>query len=116
MTNGIKVNYEMIDNTTSVGKTNFWQYAKDYGYNVAPNIGITGNGLKGEMKLSADQKYFEATAVPVLPYNDNSTVRNPYQLVKVTVTDAKTGKEQTVRTVIMINMPTMKDAFIIILI
>nr|WP_302595795.1 cytochrome c3 family protein [uncultured Cellulosilyticum sp.] len=93
VTDGIKVSYEMIDNTTSVGKSNFWQYAKDYGYNVSTNIGITGNGLAGEMKLSEDQRYFEATAVPVTPYNDGSKVRNPYQLVKVTVTDTKTGKE-----------------------
>ncbi len=95
VTDGIKVNYEMVDNTVSVGKSNFWQYAKDYGYNVAPNIGITGNGLKGEMELSPDQRYFQATAVPVVPYNDNSNVRNPYQLVKVTVIDAKTGNKLT---------------------
>src|SRR5665647_3690802 len=64
---GIEVSYQIIDNTTSADKINFWDYSKDYGYNVAPNIGITGNGLSGKMKLSEDGKYYEATAIPVPP-------------------------------------------------
>jgi hypothetical protein len=88
----IEVTYEIVDNTTSADKTNFWEYAKDYGYNVPPNIGITGNGLKGQFKLSADGKYYEATGIPLTPYNDGSTVRNPYQLVHISVKDKNTGK------------------------
>lgn len=90
---GICVSYRMIDNTTSADKINFWQYAQDYGYNASPNIGITGNGLSGSMKLSADGKYYEATAIPVTPFNDGSMNLNPYQLVLITVTDRKTGKK-----------------------
>ncbi len=89
---GINISYELINNTTSADKTNFWKYAKDYGYDVPPNIGITGNGLKGNFKISSDGKYYEATAIPVTPYNDGSTERNPYQLVHIKVTDMKTGK------------------------
>ena len=36
----------------SAGKTNFWTYAPQYGFNVAPNVGITGNGLSGNMALA----------------------------------------------------------------
>lgn len=89
---GIEVSYEIIDNTTSADKTNFWNYAKDYGYDVAPNIGITGNSLKGVFKLSSDGKYYEAAAIPITPYNDGSTELNPLQLARIKVVDNNTGK------------------------
>lgn len=88
---GIRVTYEIIDNTTSDDKTNFWKYAKDYGFDAAPNVGITGNGLSGEFALSADGKYYEAAAIPVTPYNDGSDQLNPYQLARIRVMDARTG-------------------------
>lgn len=93
VTSGVTVRYELIDNTYSADKINFWQYAKDYGYDVAPNIGITGNKLSGEMKLSADKKYYEASAIPVVPYNDSDPKKfRPYQVAKITVWDSKTNK------------------------
>lgn len=92
VTGGIEVRYEIIDNTTSADKTNFWKYAADYGYDVPPGAGITGNGLSGTMELSADGKVFEVDAIPLTPYNDGSKNRNPYQLARITVTDTGTGK------------------------
>lgn len=105
ITKGITVRYEMIDNTSSADKNNFWKYAKDYGYDVPPDVGITGNRLSGVCTLSKDKKYFEATAIPVTPYNDGSSKPNPYQLAKITVTDEKTGKVlvQTANTVIPVS-------------
>ncbi|MDD3705063.1 MAG: hypothetical protein PHC45_03220 [Clostridiaceae bacterium] len=90
---GIEVFYQIINNTTSANKIDFWEYSKDYGYDIAPDIGITGNGLSGKMKLSKDGMYYEATAIPVTPFNDGSTELNPYQLAMIRVTDSKTGKE-----------------------
>ncbi|HKM35929.1 MAG TPA: hypothetical protein VJY54_14470 [Lachnospiraceae bacterium] len=90
---GIEVSYQIIDNTTSADKVNFWEYAEDYGYHIPPNIGITGNGMSGSMSLSEDKKYYEVTAIPITPYNDGSTELNPYQIAVITVTDSKTGKE-----------------------
>lgn len=92
ITSGITLEYEVNDNTSSADKVNFWEYAKDYGYTIAPNVGITGNKLKGTLQLSKDKKYFEATAIPVVPYNDGQTQVNPYQTVKITVKDSSTGK------------------------
>jgi len=89
----IEVSYQIIDNTTSADKINFWEYAKDYGYDVAPNIGITGNGMSGKMRLSKDRNYYEVTAIPVTPYNDGSTELNPYQLAMIKVTSIQTGQE-----------------------
>lgn len=89
---GIIVKYEMNNNTTSVDKSNFWKYAKDYGYDLKPNEGITGNYLSGVCKLSKDKNYYEAEYVPVIPFNDGSKVRNPYQTMTVTVIDEATKK------------------------
>lgn len=90
---GIEVFYQIINNTTSANKIDFWKYSRDYGYDIAPDIGITGNGLSGKMKLSKDGMYYEATAIPITPFNDGSTELNPYQLAMIRVTDSKTGKE-----------------------
>jgi hypothetical protein len=92
ITSGITLEYEVNDNTSSADKVNFWEYAKDYGYDIAPNVGITGNKLKGVLKLSSDKKYFEVTAIPVVPYNDGQKQVNPYQTVKITVKDSSSGK------------------------
>lgn len=92
VTEGITVSYDVIDNSFSEGKTNFWDYAADYGFDVPPNMGITGNGLSGECVLSSDGLYYTATAIPLTPYNDGSSDRNPYQLVRIQVMDADTGE------------------------
>ena len=93
ITKGINVKYEILDNTNSSSKTNFWRYSKQYGYDVKPDVGITGNTLSGQMVLSGDKKYFEATAIPVTPFTDsNPTKLSPYQVAKITVFDEKTGK------------------------
>lgn len=92
ITEGITVEYEVNGNTTSANKLNFWKYAKDYGYDIPEDVGITGNKLKGVCVLSGDKKFFEATAIPVTPYNDNDPKENPYQTTKVTVKDAVSGK------------------------
>ena len=90
---GINVSYKIKDNTSSADKINFWDYAKDYGYDVPPNIGITGNGLSGKMELSKDGNYYEVTAIPLTPYNDGSKELNPYQMAIITVYDSTTGKK-----------------------
>jgi hypothetical protein len=89
---GIDVFYSIVDNTTSADKINFWNFAAYYGYDVEPNVGITGNGLSGRMQLSQDGNYYVATAIPLTPYNDGSRVPNPYQLAVITVTDSESGE------------------------
>lgn len=89
---GIEVRYAIIDNTTSLGKTNFWDYAADYGYGIPPGVGISGNGLKGVFQLSADGRYYIAGGIPLTPYNDGSTALNPYQRARIEVRDISTGQ------------------------
>jgi hypothetical protein len=92
VTTGVRVTYRIIDNTRSSNKTDFWRYASSYGFmGLKPNVGITGNGLSGRMKLAAGRRYWEATAIPITPYTDNLTF-NPLQVARVTVRSARTGK------------------------
>ncbi|HWS00210.1 MAG TPA: multiheme c-type cytochrome [Prolixibacteraceae bacterium] len=89
VTSGLTVSYSIDNNTYSVGKGNygqFWTYAeKLFGANLAPNIGLTGNGLSGEMK--AETNFFSAEGIPVVPVYD-SGVKDPYQMATITVRDA----------------------------
>jgi hypothetical protein len=82
VTSGITVQYSLQNNKSVTGKTNFWQYVqKLFGVNPAPGIGLTGNGLSGTMKAVGD--HFEATGIPVLPFDDRMRW-NPYQIAVVT--------------------------------
>lgn len=89
VTSGLTVSYSIDNNTYSVGKQNFgqfWTYAQSlFGTTLAPNIGLTGNGLSGKMK--AETGYFSAEGIPVVPVYD-SGVKDPYQQATITVKDA----------------------------
>ncbi len=88
---GITVKYSFPGNTYSAGKTNFWQYAKPlFGVSLAPNVGLTGNGLTGKMKFVTD--HYVATGIPLTEYMDAAlTTRQPFQLAKIVVTDNVSG-------------------------
>lgn len=86
VTTGISLEYSIPKNKSVVGKTNFWQYAGAlFGTNLPLGIGLTGNGLAGQLAPSGD--HFEATGIPVLPLDDKLKW-NPYQLALVRLKDA----------------------------
>lgn len=89
VTTGITVSYKLLNNSTSYGKREyggFWDNAmKLFGAEPAHDIGLKGNGLKGDMTLAGD--HFIAEGVPVVPVDDNSTW-NPFQVAEITVKDA----------------------------
>jgi len=91
VTSGITVRYSFPGNTYSAGKTNFWTYVKPlFGVTLAPNVGLTGNALKGVMKLSTD--HYVATGIPLTEYTDAApTTRQPFQLARIVVTNSATG-------------------------
>lgn len=84
---GIQLNYRFPENSYSAGKLNFWDYEdRLFGVDLVPNIGLTGNGLTGEMTWNG--RAFEVTGVPLTPFNDATpTIEQPYQLAEVTVLD-----------------------------
>ena len=90
ITDGITVDYRIIDNTTSYGKREyggFWDNITAlFGLaSLEHDRGLTGNKLNGS--LAAASGYFEATGIPVTPVNDLG-VWDPLQVAEVTVKDA----------------------------
>ena len=97
VTSGVTLSYEAVAdptgsiNTTSAGKTNFWAWARPlYGASPAPDVGLTGFATPSltarPMVLDPVNGWFEATGVPIMPYDDVGA-KNYYPTVKVTARD-----------------------------
>lgn len=93
VTSGVVVRYRFPDNTYSVGKSNFWDYDEAlFGVDLPPNIGLTGNGMAGEMEPQSG--YFIAEGIPLTEFRDgNLSQPYPYQLAEVTVLEEGSGSE-----------------------
>lgn len=92
---GITVTFEAIAdssgsvNTTSVGKTNFWQYVLAL-FGAAPpvDVGLTGVAMPGSgnapkpMSWEASSGWFVAEGIPITPY-DNIMQKNPYPMMRL---------------------------------
>lgn len=86
VTEGVVVTYRFEGNTSSVGKSNFWDYAKGlFGADLKPGVGLTGLTLKGRMQPHGD--HFAAEGIPLTEVNDDGTVDH-YQVAVITATDA----------------------------
>jgi hypothetical protein len=92
---GITVTYEAIAdptgsiNTTSQGKTNFWQYAFPlFGASPPVDIGLTGAGMPGAgntpqpMAWDAASGWFVAEGIPITPYDD-AMQKNAYPMMRL---------------------------------
>lgn len=85
-------------NTTSKGKTNFWQYVKSlFGVSLPVNTGLSGAKMPGAANQSQPFKtfnhtknWFGAEGVPITGYDD-AMQPNPYPLMKVQAVDPATG-------------------------
>lgn len=97
VTSGITLTYHFVDNSFSVGKSNFWEHDQDlFGVDLAPNVGLTGKGMTGTLDLHGT--HFVAEGIPLTEFRDSDYAANPtnpapypYQLAVVTVWDAVTG-------------------------
>lgn len=81
---GYTVSYQAISdpltksiNTTSVGKTNFWQYAQQLGFGaLQPDQGLKGSWMPGSkntaqpMTFDPSDNTFIAVGIPITPYPD----------------------------------------------
>lgn len=93
VTSGLTVQYRILNNTTSQGKGLFFQFWENaqalFGVTPAINKGINlddpaiSNGLSGTMLSKGD--HFQVSGIPLVPYEDGSTTRNPYQVAEITV-------------------------------
>jgi len=84
VTSDVTVSYTIPSNTHSSDKTNFWTYALQLlGVPLAPDVGLTGNGLSGAMTPTADNDW-AVTGIPMTPITDSGQ-EDAYQLATVTV-------------------------------
>jgi len=93
VTEGLTVEYRILDNTYSAGKTDFWDFVFPlFNVDLAPNVGLTGATLAGTLDRTSD--HFVVHGVPVTPYRDSApTTWYPYQLAELILRDASTGEE-----------------------
>ena len=96
VTEGVQVDYGIKSNTYSDGKTDFWKFARQlFGIELAPNTGLTGATLAGQMKAAGN--HFEILGVPLTPYRDNAPQPGPanwypYQTARQVARDQATGR------------------------
>lgn len=84
MNGDVTVTYSIPGNTTSITKTNFWDYDVPlFGVNLPPNIGLFGKGLSGTMGVTLDGDWI-AAGIPITPITD-AGAEDPYQLALIRV-------------------------------
>jgi hypothetical protein len=96
---GITVTYEAIAdpagsiNTTSQGKTNFWQFVQPlFGASPAPDMGLAGwamptaQNVPQTMDFISANLWFKAEGIPITPYDD-AFKKNNYPLMRMTARD-----------------------------
>jgi hypothetical protein len=96
---GITVTYEAIAdpdgsiNTSSQGKTNFWQYVLPlFGAAPAADVGLKGLAMPGSsnqpqpMSWDPTSQWFIAEGIPITPYDDNH-LKNPYPMMHLVARD-----------------------------
>ncbi|MGD7654370.1 MAG: hypothetical protein ACQCXQ_14215 [Verrucomicrobiales bacterium] len=104
---GVTVTYQAIAdpdgsiNSTSIGKTNFWDHADAlFGTPLAPDAGLASKDMPGTandpefLDFNGVMDWFEAEGIPITPVDDNGN-RNPYPLMRLT---AKSGNGTTLAT------------------
>jgi uncharacterized protein (TIGR03437 family) len=104
---GITVTYEAVQdtagsiNTTSVWKTDFWQFVKAlFGAQPSPDTGLTGNQMPGTsnqpqpMKFESAQNWFTGDAIPLTAYDDSGN-KNPYSMMRISVRNASGAVQAT---------------------
>jgi hypothetical protein len=93
VTQDVTVEYRILDNTYSAGKTNFWDYAQQlFGLSepLPPNVGLAGFGLSGTMHATGD--HFAAEGIPLTEFRDSApNTPYPYQVAELVAKD-KQGK------------------------
>lgn len=99
VTSNVTVQYNIIDNTYSAGKTNFFQYAAKL-FPGSPSatqvdVGLKGARLAGSMEPTSD--HFVIEGIPLTPYRDSAPQPGPanwypYQQAHIVAKDSTTGQ------------------------
>jgi len=101
VTSGVTLTYEAVPsfdgkwNTTSVTKTNFWNFVeKLFGVALDDDVGLAGSHVQDKtqrpLRYDLEHEWWTAEGIPTAPRNDDGSY-NRYPMVKVTAKDS-TGK------------------------
>ncbi len=112
---GITVTYEGVAdpdgsiNTTSIGKTNFWDWvASLFGAPLAPDEGIAGYDMPGPvntpqtMHFDAGLHWFSGEGIPITPYDDDNN-KNYYPMMQLVARNASGSVLATTRIVLPVS-------------
>jgi hypothetical protein len=80
----IQLKYSIPSVTQPENHTNFWQFAKQYGFDLQPGVGLTGKKTSGTMDAKSD--HYIAEGVPAIDYSDDGNW-DPYPFYKVQAVD-----------------------------
>ncbi len=113
VTGGVTITYQATTgtdgktNTSSSGKTNFWQYSqKLFGAALSPDVGLKGNHTPDTtprpLSFNAQYGWWEAEGIPLTPYNDDGS-KNYYPLVQVTAKNSSGSVLASVKVVLPVS-------------
>ncbi len=90
VTDGVTITYDVEPGFEHPERSvRFWEFAKqNFGVELEPGVGLSGNRVNGTMVLDADHSLFAATMVPEVPYQNGHF--NPYPLFTIEAHDAAT--------------------------
>lgn len=86
---GYRIEYSIVGNTYSVGKTDFWSWEfLLFGVELPDNVGLTGRGLTGNLDWRTD--HFVADGIPLTPFDDADLLHEqPFQLALLQAYDGQ---------------------------
>ncbi len=112
---GITVTYEAVTdpagsiNTTSIGKTNFWDWVVSlFGASLAPDEGLAGHDMPGPvnapqtMNFDAGFDWFSGEGIPITPYDDDGN-KNYYPTMRLVARDPSGTVLATTRIVLPVS-------------
>lgn len=113
VTTGVELTYQSeMDpagsiNTTSEGKTNFWDYVMAlFGVDLEPDVGLAGKPTASpepaNLEYLASNQEFVAEGIPITPFDDDGN-KNFYPLVNVTASDTAGKILATARVVLPVS-------------
>ena len=113
VTSGVTLTYQATTdtrgsiNTTSKGKTNFWEWVYSlFGVQLKENMGLAGNPVQGlkpaPMKYDQVAGFWKADGIPTIPYDDKGN-SNYYSMVKIVAKDRRGAVLATTRTVLPVS-------------
>jgi len=88
ISDGIDIHYTVEPGSANpTDQVAFWKHAASLiDREVAPNTGVTGNGLSGLMRAGTDGRTYSVTDIPLAPYQEGGGYM-PYPLITLTAVE-----------------------------